>query len=289
MVRLASANRRRAGFAALLASFLPVVVLTGPGHAGNPASTVGVARAAGGDSIAWYLRNANSTGGSHIQLTFGNPNTDFPVVGDWDGNGTDTIGVARNDGAGNIDWYLRNTNSTGGSNVRFSFGDADTDLPVIGDWNGDGKDTIGVARIIGAGKIEWFLRNTNSTGGSNLRFTFGDAATDWPVVGDWNGDRNDSIGVARLSGASQIVWYLRNSNSTGGSNLRFSFGNPNTDWPVVGDWNGDRSDSIGVTRDDGTGRMLWYLRNSNSTGGSHVRLTFGSWYADFAVAGDWNG
>ena len=267
-----------------------MVALTGPaGDAATQVSTIGVARDSGGAQIAWYLRNSNSSGGSHIQLTFGNPNTDFPVVGDWNGDGKDTIGVARNDGAGNIDWYLRNTNSTGGSNVRFSFGDADTDLPVVGDWNGDGKDTIGVARIIGAGKIEWFLRNSNSTGGSNRRFTFGDAATDWPVVGDWNGDRNDSIGVARMSGASQIVWYLRNSNSTGGSNLKFSFGNPNTDWPVVGDWNGDRNDSIGVTRDDGTGRMLWYLRNSNSTGGSHVRLTFGSWYSDFPVVGDWNG
>jgi hypothetical protein len=33
----------------------------------------------------------------------------------------------------------------GRADVVFGFGDSG-DLPLVGDWNGDGRDTIGVAR-----------------------------------------------------------------------------------------------------------------------------------------------
>jgi hypothetical protein len=64
--------------------------------------------------------------------------------------------------------------------VTFSFGVA-SDTPVVGDWNRDGVDTIGIRR----GAI-WYLRNTNSSGPSSASFGFG-VADDQPLVGDWNG------------------------------------------------------------------------------------------------------
>jgi hypothetical protein len=61
----------------------------------------------------------------------------------------------------------------------------------VGDWDGDGKDTIGVFR---AGI--WFLRNTNTTGMADQTFAYG-LATDQPVAGDWDGDGLATIGVFR--------------------------------------------------------------------------------------------
>ena len=86
--------------------------------------------------------------------------------------------------------YLRNTNTTGVGDVTAGFGNP-TDRPVVGDWNGDGTDTIGVSR--GA---TFYLRNTNTTGTGELSASFGDPS-DWPIVGDWNGDHIDTIGIVR--------------------------------------------------------------------------------------------
>ena len=67
------------------------------------------------------------------------------------------------------------------------------DVPVTGDWNGDGIRTIGVFR-----DGEWTLdldgdgRFTETDG----RYAFGQAG-DLPVIGDFNGDGVDEIGVYR--------------------------------------------------------------------------------------------
>ena len=67
------------------------------------------------------------------------------------------------------------------------------DVPITGDWNGDGIRAIGVFR-----DGEWTLdldgdgRFTETDG----RYTFGQAG-DLPVIGDFNGDGVDEIGVYR--------------------------------------------------------------------------------------------
>ena len=60
---------------------------------------------------------------------------DVPVTGDWDRDGTDTIGVYRNGQA-----YLRNSNSPGsGHDVRVGNGGSG-DTPVTGDFDGSATD-----------------------------------------------------------------------------------------------------------------------------------------------------
>ncbi len=54
-------------------------------------------------------------------------------------------------------------------------------MPVVGDWNGDGVDTIGIVR-----NAEWFLRNSNTSGFAEMQFFYG-VPTDVPVVGHWTG------------------------------------------------------------------------------------------------------
>ena len=55
---------------------------------------------------------------------------DLPVVGDWDGNGGDTVGVYRG-GA----FFLRDFNAGGYPDRVFSLGIAG-DLPLAGNWDG---------------------------------------------------------------------------------------------------------------------------------------------------------
>ncbi|NEK60001.1 polysaccharide deacetylase family protein, partial [Geodermatophilus sabuli] len=116
------------------------------------------------------------------------------VAGDWDGNGTVTPGVLRGS-----TWFLRNSTSTGVSDVAFGYGDP-SDRPVVGDWDGNGTSTPGVVR-----GNTWFLRNSTSSGVSDVAFAYGDPS-DRPVVGDWDGDGTVTPGVVRGN-----TWFLRNS------------------------------------------------------------------------------
>jgi hypothetical protein len=83
-------------------------------------------------------------------------------------------------------WYLRNSNSTGPYQIKIQYGRIG-DIPVTGDWNGDGIDTPGVFK-----DGYWYLRNSNTSGSYNLKVGYGKAG-DLPLVGDWNRDRIDTL------------------------------------------------------------------------------------------------
>jgi len=75
----------------------------------------------------FYLKHTNTYGIADLAPTYGQPG-DVPIVGDWDGNGIDTIGVYRN-GV----FYLRNNNTGGIADMTFIYGQPG-DTPVIGTW-----------------------------------------------------------------------------------------------------------------------------------------------------------
>jgi hypothetical protein len=77
------------------------------------------------------LRNTNTPGPPDVTVTFGETG-DLPLAGDWDGNGSATVGVWRPaDGT----FRLRNANSAGPPDAVFAFGAAG-DRPVAGNWDG---------------------------------------------------------------------------------------------------------------------------------------------------------
>src|SRR5215216_6115586 len=78
-------------------------------------------------------------------------------------------------------WSLRSTASAGPADVgTFQFG---AYVPVVGDWNGDGRDDIGTFNPATA---VWSLRYGASAGTPDAGvFVFGKRGS-LPVVGDWN-------------------------------------------------------------------------------------------------------
>jgi len=231
---------------------------------GGP-DTVGVFRPSNG---ALFLRNSNTTGFANIAINYG-LSGDYPVVGDWDGNGTDTIGVYRN-GV----FYLRNSNTLGFANNTVAFG-SPGDQPIAGDWNNDGFDTIGVYR---SSTGTFMLRNSNTAGPADLTFALGNAG-DVGIAGDWNGDGIDTTGVFRPSNG---MIFLKNTNASGFANIALNYGLPG-DQPVVGDWDNDGKTTIGIYRN-----ARFYLRNSNTNGFANIILDLGN-VGDMPIAGDWDG
>jgi N-acetylmuramoyl-L-alanine amidase len=157
--------------------------------------------------------------------------------------------------------------------TRLSFGRQRGDVPIVGDWNGDGVHEVGIVR----GNV-FHLRAGNGPGSPVLRrFAFGRAG-DRFVVGDWDGDRVWTPGVVRDG-----LWLLRNANSTGGATVpAFRFGRRG-DRFLVGDWNGDGRWTPGLVRG-----AVWHLRDVNGAGSDRAPFRFGR-AGDLPFAGDWDG
>jgi hypothetical protein len=208
---------------------------------------------------------------------------DVPVVGDWNGDGTQQRGFVRTEG-GALHWDLE-----GGGTGAFEFG-LPGDIPVVGDWDGDGVDSPGVVRIVD-GRLQWRLRSGNGATATQLVRTYGSVVNgvpDVPLAGDWNADGVTTVGVARQSGGA-LRWLLSNASTTAASvpDVSFDYGLA-TDRPLVGDWDGDRDETPGVTRANADGSLQWHVRNSASAGTSSATFVWGV-SSDVPVTGDWDG
>jgi hypothetical protein len=104
-------------------------------------------------------------------------------------------------------------------------------VPVAGDWDGDGTDGIGTFAVFAGADPAgtWKLRNTATAGSPTVTFMFLPVADSYPVVGDWDGNGIDTVGVKQRSTAS---WLLSNSNSTPVATITFDYGQAN-DLPLA--------------------------------------------------------
>lgn len=143
------------------------------------------------------------------------------------------------------------------------------DVPLAGDWDGDGADEVAVFRRTARGTFE---QAAVDGGAQTIRLGL---ASDAPVTGDWDGDGRDEVGVRRQR---YRLFVLRNAD---GTTSRIRVGRRG-DLAVTGDWDGDGRTGVGVwrpavarfrlLREDGTQQV--------------VRL---GQVGSVPVTGDWNG
>jgi hypothetical protein len=175
-----------------------------------------------------YLRNSNTTGVADVTFLFGVPG-DLALAGDFDGDGCDTLSIYRPSEARIyvINRLGANGGGLGVADYFYDFG-VPGDIPVAGDWDGDGVDTAGLCRP-SDGFV--YLRNTNTTGVADISYFYGDPG-DRPVAGDWDDNGADTFGLFRPSNAT---FYLKNTNSTGVADISFALGSLSA-MPVAGDF-----------------------------------------------------
>ncbi|MEJ5947064.1 hypothetical protein WDZ17_17375, partial [Pseudokineococcus basanitobsidens] len=164
---------------------------------------------------------------------------DVPVVGDWDGNGVDSVGVYR---AGR--WFLRNAHSSGQHDRTFVFGGPEQ-LPVVGSW--DGRH-LGVGVVAKGGPPQWWLTNGLGRSRVDLRFSWGSRATDTALVGDWDGNGVWTPGISRANGRYLLnAWQVAPAVPV----------QVHTSWDrrVQGDFDGDGATTLGVVSK--VGRFSW--------------------------------
>ncbi|MGY1821295.1 reprolysin-like metallopeptidase [Geodermatophilus sp. SYSU D00079] len=243
-----------------------IEVASGPsGPALVPAAAPAAARSTEiGGSGSTYLLNDRFTGLADRVFSFGGP-LDSVLVGDWNGDGVDTLAVRR----GNT-FHVREQNTTGVADRSFAYGDPG-DAVLVGDWDGDGRDTLAVRR-----GNSYHVKNSLQTGVADRVLAYGDP-DDVVLVGDWDGDGADSLTVRR--GAT---YHVKNGLSTGVADRVFGYGEPQ-DTVLVGRWSaGQRGDTLAVRRG-----MVYHLRFSLTSGPADLQVGYGD-PSDTAFAGDWN-
>jgi uncharacterized protein YkwD len=149
-------------------------------------------------SSSWQI-DANSNGtwdaGSDLVYKFDSSKGVVATPLDWNGDDLLNLAVFKKgkklmiDSDGDHTWKSkRDTSITIGNGG---------DQAVLGDWNGDGRDDMGVRRD----ENGMFHLDTNGDrvlNSADARFSFGTSqGGDIAIVGDWNGDGRDDIGYFR--------------------------------------------------------------------------------------------
>jgi hypothetical protein len=166
-----------------------------------------------------YLRNANTQGVADIRFFFGNPG-DLPLPGDFNGDGCDTVSIYRPSEARTfiINELGANEGGLGEAELDYVFGNPG-DVPFVGDFDGDGIDTVGLHRE-STGFA--YFRNSHTQGIADKEFFYGDPG-DQIRAGDWTGDGMDTVGLFR---SDEARFYLKFANEQGPADIDFLFGEP---------------------------------------------------------------
>ena len=223
----------------------------------------------------FYISYSNSSSNADVEFSYGK-STDEVLVGDWDGDGVDTICVRR----GNV-YYFLNTECAdlAGSSLNaefyISYGKSEDEV-LVGDWNGDGVDTLCVRR----GSVYYFFNTpcAELAGGSaeeDFRCTFG-KSTDEVLAGDWNGDGSDTVMMKRGN-----RYYVYNELESGDAEADFQYGKAD-DTAFAGDWNGDGLDTLCVRRDGN----CYYFTNDSEGSDAGYSVSYGK-SSDETFVGKW--
>ena len=219
--------------------------------------------------------------------------TEVPCVGDFNGDGKDDIVTFIRGTAADVFVALSNGSKFTGTGMKwhdnFCKGD---EIPLVGDFNGDGKDDIVTFTRGTSGDVYVALSDGSKFTGTGVKwhdnFCLG---SEIPLVGDFNGDGKDDIATFTRGTAADVYVALSTGTSFSGTGVKwhdnFCVG---SELPLTGDFNGDGKDDV-ATFTRGTNADVYVALST----GSAFSGTGSKWHDSFCygteipVCGDYSG
>jgi hypothetical protein len=237
-------NRSSQGFAAVQWG-IATDKITPADYDGDGKTDVAVWRdeSANADRANFYIFNSST---STVKIEqFGRTGDQPLIIGDWDSDGKDDPAVYRNGQPGQQSYFYYRPSSQPLTNFVTVYWGTSGDMPVRGDFDGDGKMDATVFR---PSNNTWYIRQSSD---SQIRYENWGLATDKFVPADYDGDGKTDLAVFRNG-----TWYIRNSSNNQNRYVNFGI---STDVPVPADYDGDGKSDLAVFRDGN-----WYLLQSTS-------------------------
>ncbi len=164
-------------------------------------------------------------------------------------------------------WYVMG--GPGSATTYYGWG-MSGDIPVQGDFDGDGKTDFAIYR---PSTGVWYIVYSSD---SSIHYAYWGVSTDLPAQADFDGDGKTDIAVYRPSTG---VWYILYA---AGGNTGLQFGE-STDKPFAADFDGDGKADPTIWRDSNHTFYTWHA----NTGG-YTSATLGS-SGDTPVCADYDG
>jgi hypothetical protein len=219
--------------------------------------------------------------------------SEVPLAGDFNGDGKTDLATFTRGSTGDVYVALSNGNGFTGTGWKwhdnFSFG---TEVPLVGDFNGDGKDDLATFTRGGTGDVFVALSNGSGFVGTGWKwhdnFSFG---SEVPLAGDFNGDGRDDLATFTRGTTGDVFVATSTGSGFVGTGWKwhdnFCFG---SEVPLVGDFTGDGKDDLATFTRGSTGDVYVAVSYGSSFAGTgwkwHDSFCFGT---EVPQVGDFNG
>ncbi|MCR6488227.1 FG-GAP-like repeat-containing protein [Amycolatopsis sp. OK19-0408] len=209
--------------------------------------------------------------------------SEIPLSGDFNGDGKADVATFARGSTGDVYVALSDGTKFDGNGVLWhDYFAPNGEVPMVGDFNGDGKDDIATFTLSTSGDVYVALSDGTKFGAGALWHGDFGYGTELPAIGDFNGDGKDDIAVFTRGSTADVYVALSDGTKFVGNGVKWhdSFA-WNSEQPAVGDFNGDGKDDIATFTRGTTSDVFVSLSDGTKFVGNSVK-----WHDAFGLDGE---